>query len=194
MPRIIQEYREEVRKKIVEVAYGLFIEKGYNGTTMDDIANRLGVTKPAIYQYFPGKESLYGAVSDIGRADFAGILNQSYKGRSIREGSIILFDTLIRYLPRFNIMYLEMTLLAERNEELKLMILQDRAKDLQVIEKFIAQQQEKGFVSRSLDSRTLAVACDALVYGLLMDINNGLDVDEAKIVWISALERLTSVD
>ena len=59
MPRIIQEYRDEVRKKIVEAAYDLFLQKGYHATTMSAIADSLGVTKPALYQYFPGKEELY---------------------------------------------------------------------------------------------------------------------------------------
>ena len=55
MPRIIPEYKEEVRKKIIGIAYQLFLSRGYRGTTMEDIAGALGVTKPALYQYFPGK-------------------------------------------------------------------------------------------------------------------------------------------
>ena len=42
MPRIIQEYRDEVRKKIVEAAYGLFLQKGYHATTMSAIAEVSG--------------------------------------------------------------------------------------------------------------------------------------------------------
>ena len=53
MPRIIQEYRDEVRKKIVEAAYSLFLHKGYHGTTMSAIAEILGVTKRRSISTFP---------------------------------------------------------------------------------------------------------------------------------------------
>ena len=79
MPRIIKEYREEVRKKIVDTAYSLIIDKGYHGTTMEEIAQRLGVTKPALYQYFPGKENLYAAVTEKSRQELTGLLERSYQ-------------------------------------------------------------------------------------------------------------------
>ncbi len=86
MPRIIQEYKEEVRKKIVEAAYTLFLHKGYHATTMNAIAGSLGVTKPALYQYFPGKEELYAAVAEHGREELAAILEQSFTKRDLRTG------------------------------------------------------------------------------------------------------------
>ena len=72
MPRIITEYKEEVRKKIIEAAFSLFLDKGYHGTTMDEIAERLGVTKPALYQYFPSKEDLFAAVAERSRQELMG--------------------------------------------------------------------------------------------------------------------------
>ena len=87
MPRIIPEYKEEVRKKIIGIAYQLFLSRGYRGTTMEDIAGALGVTKPALYQYFPGKEDLYAAVAEHGRQELRGILERSYQNRDILRGS-----------------------------------------------------------------------------------------------------------
>jgi AcrR family transcriptional regulator len=43
---------------ILAVAVDLFNERGYDGTSMDDLARRLGVTKAAIYHHVPGKEEL----------------------------------------------------------------------------------------------------------------------------------------
>lgn len=190
MPRIIQEYREEVKRKIVGAAFTIFLEKGYHATTMGEIAESLGVTKPALYQYFPGKEDLFAAVAEQARQELKGILERSYAGRDIREGSAALFDALLHYVPRFNGMYSEMVLLASRNERLRTVLRQDRAEDIRVIEGFIAHQQETGLVSRQLDPRVLAVACDALANGLLMDVMIGLDKDEARAVWIAAVEQL----
>jgi len=194
MPRIIREYREEVRKKIVDAAYSLFVEKGFHGTTMGEIAQRLGVTKPALYQYFPGKEDLYAAVAERCRQELNGLLERSYQNRDIREGSAALFDSLVEYVPQFKGMNAEMMLLAAHNEQMRAVLRQDRIEDIRVVERFIARQQEEGLVSRTLDPRTLAIACDALMNGLLMDIMVGLDKEEAKGIWIAALERLIRVD
>ena len=60
-----------------------------------------------------------------------------------------------------------MMLLAPHNEKMRAVLLEDRMEDIRVIERFIAYQQETGLVSRKLDARTLAIACDALVSGLL---------------------------
>ena len=190
MPRIIQEYREEVKEKIIKAAFTLFLEKGYHGTTMGEIAGSLGVTKPALYQYFPGKENLFAAVAEQARQELKGILETSYSGRNIKEGSAALFDALLRYVPKFNSMYSEMLLLAARNERLRLVLMEDRTEDIRVIERFISLQQETGFVSRQQDPRMLAVACDALANGLLMDVMMGMDKEEAKTVWITAVEQL----
>jgi AcrR family transcriptional regulator len=194
MPRILTGYREEVRKKIVEAAYSLFLQKGYHRTTMEEIASLLGVTKPAIYQYFPGKEDLYAAVAEHGREELAAILERSFNNRDLRAGSEIMFDTLARYTPQFNSMYSEMMLLAAHNERIRDLLRQDRIEDIRIVEQFIARQQDKGLISGKLDSRVLAIACDALVNGLLIDIMAGLDKEEAKKIWIAAVTQLTSMD
>ena len=194
MPRILPGYREEVRKKIVEAAYSLFLQKGYHRTTMEEIASLLGVTKPAIYQYFPGKEDLYAAVAEHGREELAAILERSFNNRDLRAGSEIMFDTLARYTPQFNSMYSEMMLLAAHNERIRDLLRQDRIEDIRIVEQFIARQQEKGLISGKLDSRVLAIACDALVNGLLIDIIAGLDKEEAKKIWIAAVTQLTTMD
>ncbi|MDO9550818.1 MAG: helix-turn-helix domain-containing protein [Methanoregula sp.] len=194
MPRIIQEYREEVKQKIVNAAFTLFTIKGYHGTTMGEIAESLGVTKPALYRYFPGKEDLFAAVAEHARQELKGTLDRSYAGKSVSEGSAALFDALLRYVPQFNTMYSEMLLLAARNERLRMVLIQDRTEDIRVIEHFIAYQQKTGFISCRLEPRILAVACDALANGLLMNVMVGMDRDEAKAVWIAAVEQLSRAE
>jgi len=47
------------RRQLVDVALALFAEHGYAATTMDDIAEAAGVTKPLVYQHFESKRALY---------------------------------------------------------------------------------------------------------------------------------------
>ena len=194
MPRIMQEYKDEVRKKIVEAAYSLFLDKGYHATTMSSIAESLGVTKPAIYQYFPGKEELYAAVAEHGREELASILERSFNNRDLRSGSEVLFDTLTQYTPRFNSMYSEMMLLAVHNERIRELLRKDRIEDIRLVEQFVVRQQEKGLISGQLNPRILSIASDALINGLLVDIMAGMDKEVAKEVWIAAVTRLLRTD
>ncbi|HVT00094.1 MAG TPA: TetR/AcrR family transcriptional regulator [Solirubrobacterales bacterium] len=46
-------------EQTLEVAHGLFAERGYADVTMDEIAAAVGVTKPLLYNYFGNKERLY---------------------------------------------------------------------------------------------------------------------------------------
>lgn len=50
------------RERILEEAVKLFYERGFSGTTLDDIAGKLGVTKPFIYTHFRSKVELLEAV------------------------------------------------------------------------------------------------------------------------------------
>jgi AcrR family transcriptional regulator len=50
------------RERILEEAVKLFYEHGFTGTTLDDIAAELGVTKPFIYTHFRGKVELLAAL------------------------------------------------------------------------------------------------------------------------------------
>jgi AcrR family transcriptional regulator len=66
--------RSDRMEQTLTVAHGLFAERGYAAVTMDDIAARVGVTKPLLYNYFGNKERLYIACMErAGDALFATI-------------------------------------------------------------------------------------------------------------------------
>ena len=50
---------EERRAQLLGVAAMLFAKRGYRSTTMDDVAEAAGVTKPLLYQHFSSKRALY---------------------------------------------------------------------------------------------------------------------------------------
>jgi AcrR family transcriptional regulator len=51
--------RDDRMEQTLEVAHGLFAERGYAAVKMDEIAAAVGVTKPLLYNYFGNKERLY---------------------------------------------------------------------------------------------------------------------------------------
>ena len=55
---------EQRRTQLLEVAIELFAEHGFHATSMEDIADAAGVTKPVLYQHFPSKRALYRELID----------------------------------------------------------------------------------------------------------------------------------
>src|SRR6187402_3857241 len=56
--------RSERRAQLLEAAQEVFVGSGYHAAAMDEIAERAGVSKPVLYQHFPGKLDLYLALLD----------------------------------------------------------------------------------------------------------------------------------
>ena len=56
--------RKARRAQLLESALEVFVAQGYHAAAMDDIAVRAGVSKPVLYQHFPGKLDLYLALLD----------------------------------------------------------------------------------------------------------------------------------
>jgi len=60
---------QERRKQLLDIGRKLFAERGFEGTSIEEIASQAGVSKPVVYEHFGGKEGLYAVVVDreVGR-------------------------------------------------------------------------------------------------------------------------------
>lgn len=54
----------ERREQLLEVARSLFAERGFEGTSVEEIALRADVSKPVVYEHFGGKEGVYAVIVD----------------------------------------------------------------------------------------------------------------------------------
>lgn len=78
-----QSPRTSRREQILEIAVRLFAERGYHGVSMDDIGSAAGVTGPALYHHFAGKESmLVAALTPVSE----GLLEGGRKRAAARAG------------------------------------------------------------------------------------------------------------
>jgi AcrR family transcriptional regulator len=69
--------RSARRKQLLAAAQEVFVANGYHAAAMDDIAERAGVSKPVLYQHFPGKLELYLALLDTQAAALSGAVSQA---------------------------------------------------------------------------------------------------------------------
>jgi AcrR family transcriptional regulator len=63
------------RRQLLGAALEVFVAQGYHAAAMDEIAERAGVSKPVLYQHFPGKLELYLALLDESVADLVGAVS-----------------------------------------------------------------------------------------------------------------------
>lgn len=89
--------RAERERQMIEVAEEIFAERGYQATSMDDVAERVGVSKPMIYEYFGSKEGLLVACIRAARAELLSATLASVEGvgsaeEALRHGLTAFFE------------------------------------------------------------------------------------------------------
>ena len=92
----INELEPNARQRLLEMATKLFAEKGYAGTSVREIVDRAGVSKPVLYYYFKSKEGLFYALLILrsiwhtGKRSLAIWINYLLQVKFIAHNSIIL--------------------------------------------------------------------------------------------------------
>ena len=74
--------QDKKKSQILKVAVKLFSQKGFKETTMRDLAKKLGVTAPAIYNFFANKEEILVLLCEVLYTDFERIYSDSQKDTS----------------------------------------------------------------------------------------------------------------
>ena len=89
-PRPPRQRRPEARPgEILAAALDLFAERGFAATRLDDVAARAGLSKAAIYLYFPDKTALLGAVVDQAVGDNLATIGATIAGHRGPAGPLL---------------------------------------------------------------------------------------------------------
>jgi AcrR family transcriptional regulator len=83
-------------ERILDAAEDLFAEKGYSATSLGDVADRVGIRSPSLYNHFKNKEALYSAVMDRLLAVFGEPLREISSGEVSREKIYSWLETMVR--------------------------------------------------------------------------------------------------
>src|SRR3989441_3151322 len=191
MPKVVPEYKEEARSRILDAANRVFTEKGYHEATMEDIAKRLGVSKGAIYLYFSSKEDLFEAMVKTAPQAFKEILYSSFGDEADPvQSATQFFDKMLKLSASNPGLSFEILSEASRNPTLKRILKQNHEEYEEVLTSFLAEGRKRGIVGDNLDIHPLVNALIALWNGLESLLVSGLSIDEARRAWIEAMKAI----
>ncbi|HEX5016962.1 MAG TPA: TetR/AcrR family transcriptional regulator [Actinomycetes bacterium] len=81
--------REERRRQLLDAAREVFVASGYHAAAMDDIAAKAGISKPVLYQHFPGKLELYLALLDSGVEQLIAAVREALASTTDNEERVV---------------------------------------------------------------------------------------------------------
>jgi AcrR family transcriptional regulator len=89
---------DQRRQQLFEVARERFAQQGFHATSMDEIAEAAGVTKPVLYQHFPSKRALYvELLEETGRQLLSTLADATARAGSLRERVELGFRAYFRF-------------------------------------------------------------------------------------------------
>jgi AcrR family transcriptional regulator len=98
----------ERREQLITVARALFAERGFEGTSVEEIAAQAGVSKPVVYEHFGGKEGLYAVVVDREVRTLldgiGGSLTSGSERELIEQAALALLDYIESHTDGFRIL------------------------------------------------------------------------------------------
>ena len=191
MPKVVPEYKEKARRSIIESAAQVFAEKGYHKTKMDDIAEKLGVSKGAIYQYFKSKEQIFIEVIDFFmQFKKDEVMSIILSDNHMRIASAEFLEMKIDRALQTQSFGLDLFLEAARNESLRERMAEKYQK---IYDEFIGHTEElkeKGVIKKDAEVGVVWRGIVALRDGLISSILLGVNVSDVIETWVKITNML----
>lgn len=89
---------EQRREQLVGVARSVFAERGYEAATVEEIAERAGVSKPVLYQHFGGKEGVYAVVVDREVRTLTSSIGTAFEAERPRQVAAAAAEAFLTYV------------------------------------------------------------------------------------------------
>jgi AcrR family transcriptional regulator len=170
-----QRRRELTRSALIDAAAAVFARRGFDGASLDEIAETAGFTRGAIYKNFDGKEDLFFAVFDRQvERNLAAFADRFGEGSAINlydpsAVAQVWRDVLARDLETFTL-HLELRLYALRNPEVRTRYAEHMQREHDAVAGFIEEEAAAAGVALKLPAADIAAISDAASEGFLAAI------------------------
>jgi AcrR family transcriptional regulator len=189
MPKVSLEYKELVRTRILESAHRVFSEKGYREATMDEIAEGVDLSKPALYRYYPSKEELFREIFRLFNQATAKALKESFKGGRLEGETFFALIDKWGWTPN---LFLSAASEAPRNPKLKKILAEGYKTGADLVGTFIEELKKRGILKDEANSRQIAMAAIAIHDGLLIWEVAGMNRQETRKAFVDIIQTMFS--
>lgn len=187
MPKVVPEYKEEAKTKIVKAARIVFAKKGYHAATMDDIAREVGVSKGALYSYFRSKEDLLEEIYLQNRQTLRSIITAAGEKEDLSEILNEVYNNVTEKYRGNLHTHFEQVALASHDRRIKKILMDDYRRDIETVEAFIDEKIKQGLIRTDVDSKTLAELFTALYLGTIERLVMGFPNQDVHDHWIKSM-------
>ncbi len=189
MPKVTLEYKELVRTRILESAHRVFSQKGYREATMDEIAEGLGLSKPALYRYYKSKEELFREILGLFIQATAKALRGSFKTSRFDPETFFRLIDKWGWTPN---LFFSAASEAPRNRKLRKIFSDGYNTAVDMVATFIEELKNRGILKDGANSRLIAMGAIAIQDGLLIGEVVGLSRQETRNAFVDTIQAIFS--
>ncbi|HZB15663.1 MAG TPA: TetR/AcrR family transcriptional regulator [Nitrososphaeraceae archaeon] len=190
-PRVTDQYKTEVKEKIVQAAITTFSKYGYDKTRMDDIAKSAKLGKGTLYLYFKSKEELFYAISENSIKELKEQLSKLFsKKEDLVHDAEKFYDQYRNLIHDSEKVSFEMIAESSRNPKLRKVLYEQRMKVYDIVIDYLRRQIEKGFFRKDVDVNAIASGLVALYDGLTISKLLGISEHYNKKTWAQTIRAI----
>jgi len=184
MPKVVPEYKEIAKNKIIQAAVKIFSKKGFHKSTMDEIAGEVGVSKATLYTYFKSKEEMLKEIWQLNNQNILD-LKKTFEGYDFFEVLEELYSMVVES-PGLHLSF-EITALSSHNDNIKEINKESYEAKLEALKEFLKDQQEKGTIRKDIGAEVLAQILTALYTDVAAQLLVGIENEKVHEKWIKSI-------
>lgn len=154
-------------ESVLRIAVDLFNERGYDGTSMEDLARKLGITKSAIYHHVPSKRELLRLAVDRALDGLFAVVEQAEQadGRAIERLELLVRGS-VRVLHD-RLPFVTLLLRVRGNTDVERAALERRREFDRIVAELVAKAENEGDIRPDVDPATTARLLFGMVNSLI---------------------------
>jgi TetR/AcrR family transcriptional regulator, transcriptional repressor of aconitase len=165
MPKISDERKAERREQILEGARRCFAEHGYEGATVARLEREIGLSRGAIFNYFPSKEELFIELA----ARDTGHVSEVF----LEQGLAGVLHEILEFDPSWLSVYLELVRRARTDPAFRKR-LENRENEFVLANRArVEEAQRAGEIRDDLDPKSLGIFVNLVLHGLMVQRASG---------------------
>lgn len=191
MPKVVPEYKEEARRRIIEAAIAEADEKGFSNLKMENVASRLDISRATLYLYVKNREDLISSAFVFIRPWLSDILRDAFSRDTFEDSFSVIFEDIIFPGDGMHMnAVLEVYAGAVRDDTLHEAVEENYSILVGIIAGYLEEQKKVGRLSKDLDTDLSARITISIILGIKMGVAAGLGRDDAHRIWDAAVRRV----